>query len=99
MESFGNRQTLRQQITHLLSNEELTIRDLSQAVSLPEKEIVTHLGHIDRTLQRQKKKLMVIPYKCFTCGFVFDRRSRFAKPGRCPNCKNSHIKAARFFIK
>ena len=99
MESFDNRQTIRQEIIDLLSSEELTIRDLSQAVSLQEKEIVGHLGHIERTLQRQGGKLMVTPYKCLTCGFVFDKRTRFTKPGRCPSCKNSHIQVAEFYIK
>ena len=99
MESFDNRQTIRQEIIDLLSSEELTIRDLSQAVSLQEKEIVGHLGHIERSLVRQGKKLMLSPYKCLTCGFVFDKRTRFTKPGRCPSCKNSHIRVAQFYIK
>jgi predicted Zn-ribbon and HTH transcriptional regulator len=99
MESFDSSQTIRQEIIDLLSSEELTIRDLSQAVSLMEKEIIGHLSHIERSLQRQGKKLMVTPYKCFTCGFVFDRRTRFTKPGRCPSCKNSHIQVAQFHIK
>jgi predicted Zn-ribbon and HTH transcriptional regulator len=99
MEPFDDRQTIRQEIISLLSSEELTIRDLSQAVSLPEKEIVGHLDHIERSLQRQKKKLMITPYKCLTCGFTFDKRTRFTKPGRCPDCKNSHIQVAQFYIK
>ena len=99
MKPFDDRQTIRQEIITLLSSEELTIRDLSQAVSLPEKEIVGHLDHIERSLQRQKKKLMITPYKCLTCGFTFDKRTRFTKPGRCPGCKNSHIQVAQFYVK
>ena len=99
MEPFDNRQTIRQEIIDLLTAEELTIRDLSQAVSLPEKEIVGHLSHIERSLQRQGKKLIVRPYRCLTCNFVFENRTRFTKPGRCPKCKNSHIRVAQFFIK
>ena len=99
MESPDNRQTIRQEIIDLLSSEELTIRDLSQAVSLQEKEIIGHLDHIERSLQHQGKKLMVTPYRCLSCGFVFDKRTRFNKPGRCPSCRNSHIKVAEFYIK
>ena len=99
MATSDNRQTIRQEIIDLLNSEELTIRDLSQAVSLQEKEIVDHLGHIERSLQRQGKKLMISPYTCLTCGFVFEKRTRFTKPGRCPSCKNSHIKVAQFYIK
>jgi len=99
MEPFDNRQTIRQEIIDLLASEELTLRDLSQAVSLPEKEIVSHLDHIKRTLQSQGGKLLATPFECLTCGFVFAKRARFTKPGRCPNCKNSHILVARFYIK
>ena len=99
MGPIDDRQTIRQEIIDLLSSEELTIRDLSQAVSLQEREIVDHLSHIERSLQRQGKKLMVKPYECITCGFVFDRRTRFTKPGRCPSCKNSYIQVAQFHIK
>ena len=99
METSDNRQTIRQEIIDLLSSEELTIRDLSQAVSLQEKEIIGHLDHIERSLQHKGKKLMVTPYRCFSCGFVFDKRTRFNKPGRCPSCRNSHIQVAEFYIK
>lgn len=99
MATCDNRQTIRQEIIVLLSSEELTIRDLSQAVSLPEKEIAGHLEHIERSLQSQGGKLIITPYKCLTCGFVFDKRTRVTKPGRCPSCKNSHIQVAQFYIK
>ncbi|MBW2467468.1 MAG: transcriptional regulator, partial [Deltaproteobacteria bacterium] len=58
----------------MLSSEELTVRDLSQAVGLTEKDILDHLVHIERTLQQQGKKLNVSPYKCLACGFVFTDR-------------------------
>lgn len=99
MEPFDNRQTVRQGIIDLLGSAELTIRDLSQSMGLPEKEIVDHLGHIERSLQSQGKKLVTTPYRCLKCGFTFDKRSRFTKPGRCPKCKHSHIQVAQFHIK
>jgi predicted Zn-ribbon and HTH transcriptional regulator len=98
MESFDHKQTLRQQIIELLSSDELTLRDLSQALGIPEKEVVGHLGHIERTLRNQGKKLIETPYQCLSCGFIFDKRTRFSKPGRCPSCKNSHIRTASYRI-
>lgn len=98
MEPIESGQTIRQQIIDLLCSDELTLRDLSQAVSITEKEVVGHLGHIERSIRRQGKKLVEIPYKCLSCGFVFDKRSRFSKPGRCPSCKNSHMQVAQFHI-
>jgi predicted Zn-ribbon and HTH transcriptional regulator len=98
MEPIDSGQTIRQQIIDLLGSDELTLRDLSQAVSIPEKEVVDHLTHIERSIRTQGKKLVETPYKCLSCGFVFDKRSRFSKPGRCPSCKNSHMQVAQFHI-
>ncbi len=99
MEPLDHRLTKRQEIINLLASEELTIRDLSQAVSLPEKEIAAHLSHIERSMLSQGKKLLLRPYRCITCNFVFESRTRMNKPGKCPKCRNSHIQAARFFIR
>lgn len=99
MESFDGRQTVRRQIIDLLSSDEMTLRGLSQAVSISEKEVVDHLGHIARSVRTQGKKLVEIPFQCISCGFVFDKRSRFSKPGRCPRCRNSHIQTARYSLK
>ena len=98
MEPIESGQTIRQQIIDLLGSDELTLRDLSQAVSIPEKEVEDHLAHIERSVRNQGKKLVEIPYQCLSCGFVFDKRSRFSKPGRCPSCKNSHMQTARYHI-
>ena len=98
MDPVDNRQTIRQQIINLLNSNELTVRDLSQAVSITEKEVLTHLGHIERSVGSQGKKLMKTPFKCLSCGYVFENRTRFTKPGRCPDCKNSHIQRARYHI-
>jgi transcriptional regulator len=98
MESVDAKRTLRQQIINLLCTEDLTVRDLSQALSMPEKEVIDHLGHIERSVRTQGKKLEETPYTCLSCGFVFDKRTRFNKPGRCPNCKNSHIQTASYHI-
>ena len=43
-------QTVRQQITEFLTNEELDARELSQKIGIKEKEAVEHLSHIARTL-------------------------------------------------
>ena len=96
METSDNERTIRQEIIELLNSEELTLRELSQTLSLQEKEILGHLEHIGRSLQYHGKKLMKSPYECLTCGYVFEKRTRFTKPGRCPKCKNSHIQVARF---
>ena len=98
MENNARCRTVRQQITALLHNEELTVRDLSQAVGIPEKDVYDHLAHIDRTLKNQGEKLTGIPYVCLDCGFEFDQRKKYSRPGRCPQCKNSHLQPAVYRI-
>lgn len=99
MAPADNKQTSRQRLISLLETDQLTVRDLSQAVSIPEKEVIDHLGHIARSVRRLGKKLVNTPCQCISCSFVFDKRIRFSKPGRCPHCRNSHIQAAGYQIK
>lgn len=91
-------QTLRQQIIDLLQEQELTVREMSQELGIREKEVYDHLGHIGRSESRQGRQLVVHPWSCLGCGYVFIDRKRLTRPGRCPKCKNSHLAAARFLI-
>ena len=90
--------TIRQQIIDLLSGQEMNARDLSQELHIMEKEVYPHLEHIDLTLARQNRKLVIVPCKCLNCGFTFDERKRWTKPGRCPVCRKGHISPAGYRI-
>lgn len=90
--------TIRQQIIELLSEEELNAREISQALSIMEREVYEHLGHIERTLARQGKKLVITPYQCLNCGYRFAGRQRWDRPGRCPKCREGHIAMASYRI-
>jgi predicted Zn-ribbon and HTH transcriptional regulator len=90
--------TIRQQIITLLTEEELSARDISQLVSIREKEVCLHLDHINRSVSSQGKVLVVTPCQCLSCGFIFKDRQRLSSPGRCPQCKGSHISMARYRI-
>jgi len=83
--------TVRQKIIRLLEEEERDARELSQRVGIKEKEVYEHLAHIARTMKARKKKLSVLPFSCLSCGFVFEERRRFTRPGRCPKCKDSRV--------
>ena len=91
-------ETIRQQMIELLAGGEYTDRDLSQLLGIPEKDVVYHLEHIARSVNGQKRKLKVIPARCMECGFAFDDRRRFSKPGRCPRCKGEHLQDPRYHI-
>jgi hypothetical protein len=90
--------TLRQKITLLLSETEMSTREISGQVGIPEKEVVEHLAHIARSLASQNKKMVIAPAICLGCQYVFENRRRFTRPGRCPHCKKSHIQRPRFRI-
>lgn len=90
--------TVRRQMIDLLSERELTARELSQVLGIMEKEVYEHLLHIERTVARQGMKLTVHPYTCLNCGYSFASRKRWDRPGRCPKCKQGHIRMAGYRI-
>lgn len=94
----GQQKTLRQQIIDQLSEFEMSARDLSQAVRIPEKEVVLHLSHISKTAAAQGKRLIIRPFQCHSCEYTFKERKRFSRPGRCPRCKDTHIESPTFRI-
>lgn len=91
--------TIRQQIIALLSEEQVNAKDISQSLSIREKEVYEHLEHINRSLNASGRKLLVQPYTCLHCGYIFKERDRFKRPGRCPRCKEGHIRMATYRIK
>ena len=91
--------TDRQRLASLLSQDCLTVRELSQQLGLPENQVTDHLAHIQRSQKNRSGQLSVVPARCRSCGFVFKDRQRFSRPSRCPRCRRSHIEAARFLIK
>lgn len=83
--------TVRQEIIRLLEEKERDARELSQLVGIKEKQVYEHLAHIARSMKARQKKLSVLPFSCLSCGFVFEERRRFTRPGRCPKCKGSRV--------
>ena len=65
---------------------------------LPEKEVLQHLEHLERSFKADGKKLVSLPPRCLACGFAFRTRERLSTPSRCPECKSERIEAARFAV-
>ena len=82
----------------LQAGEKLTARELSQQLRISERDVLDHLQHIERSLQRGSERLRIEPARCIACNFSFDERTRFAKPGRCPECKSTRIAPPHFEI-
>ena len=85
--------TIRQELLRLLEGRELPVSVLSKEIHLSEKEIYSHLEQLQRS-----GDLSIIPARCLDCHFVFAKRERPQKPGKCPKCKGSHIEPPLFSI-
>lgn len=90
--------TVRHAIMTLLSGETVTALDISREVRIPEREVSGHLEHICRTLRTTGLRLHVVPAECEECGFVFHKRTRLTKPGKCPVCRSGHIREPLFSL-
>lgn len=90
--------TLRKKIVKLLRETPMTSLDISQEVRISEKEVQGHLTHIAKSIRTQGCKLRITPSICLACGYAFEQRRRFTRPGRCPNCRASRITRPAFSI-
>ena len=88
--------TVRQMLVSLLLEGVRSAKELSAAAGIPEKEVYSHLEQIDSN--RREHRLAVTPAECRTCGFVFGKRNRLTKPGKCPVCRGESIAPPLFSI-
>ncbi len=89
--------TARQALKELLQEEALSSLELSQRLSLSEKEVLEHLSHIARA-PGPGYKFQITPAVCKNCGFAFKKRDRLTTPSRCPICQHESIRRPRFAL-
>jgi predicted Zn-ribbon and HTH transcriptional regulator len=89
--------TPRQAMKELLAEQPYSSLELSQILSLSEKEVLTHLGHLARA-PGPGKHFHNIPATSRSCGFVFKKRDRLTRPSRCPVCRRQSISRPRFAL-
>jgi transcriptional regulator len=90
--------TLRRRIIALLSDREMDVRELSQALGIKEKEVYEHLVHVERSATAASARFILTPSQCLLCGYVFENRRRLTRPSRCPMCKRSKLQTPSFRI-
>jgi predicted Zn-ribbon and HTH transcriptional regulator len=90
--------TVREQLLEALRVGPATARDLSRAVGVSERDVLRHLGHVERSLRGRGGRLRVEPPSCLDCGFGFAKRERLARPGHCPRCKGTRISLPSFSV-
>ncbi|MBI5516995.1 MAG: transcriptional regulator [Deltaproteobacteria bacterium] len=76
----------------------VTAEELSAAVHARERDVLSELEHLARTLRAQGERLVVTPAECIGCGFVFRSRERYTAPGQCPQCRASRINPPAFSV-
>ncbi len=89
--------TIRHELLSLLSERIFSAKELSGLIRISEKEVYDHLEHVRKSMHRGSR-LVVTPAECRKCGFVFSKRERLRKPGRCPVCRAESIRAPLFSI-
>lgn len=81
----------------LLAEQPRSSLELSQLLSLSEKEVVEHLAHLARA-SGPGLHFQIIPAVCKHCGFAFKKRDRLTRPSRCPICQHESITRPRFSL-
>jgi predicted Zn-ribbon and HTH transcriptional regulator len=91
-------ETVRKDIVSAIEEQPLTAKEISSAVRIPEKAVHDHLEHIQKTMYRRGLTFSVTPSECKKCGFVFKKREKLKKPGKCPRCRGEAITEPVFSI-
>ncbi len=89
--------TPRQAMKELLAEQPRSSLELSQLLSLSEKEVLDHLAHLARA-PGPDYKFQITPAVCRNCGFAFRKRDRLTTPSRCPICQHESIRRPRFAL-
>lgn len=87
--------THRQAIKELLLEQARSALEISQVLSLSEKEVLNHLTHLARA-PGPGLLFQITPAACKHCGFSFKKRERLTTPSRCPLCRGESIRRPRF---
>lgn len=85
--------TIRRQLHELVSREPRSVSSLARELGLGRGEMEEELQHMLRSAAARGERIAVRPARCRACGFEFGPE-RLAKPGRCPECKQSRIQEA-----
>jgi transcriptional regulator len=82
--------TLRRHLMDVLSREPRSVSSLAREIGLSRADVEDALRHMIRSARAAGHRIVVVPARCRSCGFVFDE-DRLTKPGKCPSCRSSRI--------
>ncbi len=76
----------------------LSALEISALAGIAEKDVRAHLEHIAKSLRARGERLRIVPSTCHSCGFVFAKRDRTTKPGKCPVCGGGRLSEPLFSL-
>jgi len=91
------RDTVRHELALLLSAGTFSAKELSGLIGISEKDVYDQLEHVRRSMKKGARVVRK-PAECRKCGFLFSKRDRLSKPGRCPVCRAESIADPLFAI-
>ncbi len=92
-------ETIRKEIINVLREGTWSALDISGEVSISEKTVYEHLQHIQKSINKKEGTFVVVPSECRKCGFIFKKREKLKKPGKCPICRGESLTRPLFSIK
>lgn len=88
----------RRALADYLEGAPVTVAELARAAGVPVREAALDLVHLERSLKRTNRRLVVEPARCRKCGFAFGR-DKLTRPGRCPACRGTWIAEPRVSVR
>jgi transcriptional regulator len=82
--------TVRKDLLALLSSQPRSVSSLARELGFTRGEVEEDLRHALRSARAAGHRVIVIPARCRSCGFVFDD-AKLSKPGKCPACRGTRL--------
>jgi predicted Zn-ribbon and HTH transcriptional regulator len=81
--------TVRQQIAEML-RQPRTSSSIAHELKLTRDEVEDHLKHLLKSAKTAGQHVKIEPARCRNCGYSFSQ-DKISKPGKCPECKGTHL--------
>ena len=81
--------TVRQQIAEML-RQPRTSSSIAHELKLTRDEVEDHLKHLLKSAKTAGQHVKIEPARCRNCGYSFSQ-DKITKPGKCPECKGTHL--------
>jgi transcriptional regulator len=87
----------RKDLLTLLTAEPRSVSSLAREAGIGRGDVEDDLRHALRSARAAGYRIVVIPARCRSCGFIFGEE-KLAKPGKCPACRGTRLLEAQIGI-